>query len=71
MNYDKLTQKSVECIQNAQRCALEFGNQEIRPIHILSVLVSDQDGLIYQMLRAMNICTSLRKSLLLVRTANR
>ena len=55
MNYDKLTQKSVECIQNAQRCALEFGNQEIRPIHILSVLVSDQDGLIYQMLRDMNI----------------
>ena len=57
MNYDKLTQKSVECIQNAQRCALEFGNQEIRPIHILSVLVSDQDGLIYQMLRDMNINT--------------
>lgn len=57
MNYDKLTQKSVECIQNAQRCALEFGNQEIRPIHILSVLASDQDGLIYQMLRDMNINT--------------
>lgn len=57
MNYDKLTQKSVECIQNAQRCALEFGNQEIRPIHILRVLVSDQDGLIYQMLRDMNINT--------------
>lgn len=57
MNYDRLTQKSVECIQNAQRCALEFGNQEIRPIHILSVLVSDQDGLIYQMLRDMNINT--------------
>lgn len=57
MNYDKLTQKSVECIQNAQRCALEFGNQEIRPIHILRVLASDQDGLIYQMLRDMNINT--------------
>ena len=57
MNYDKLTQKSVECIQNAQRCALSNGNQEIRPIHILSVLVSDQDGLIYQMLRDMNINT--------------
>lgn len=57
MNYDKLTQKSVECIQNAQRCALEFGNQEIRPIHILRVLVGDQDGLIYQMLRDMNINT--------------
>ena len=57
MNYDNLTQKSVECIQNAQRCALEFGNQEIRPIHILRVLASDQDGLIYQMLRDMNINT--------------
>lgn len=57
MNYDKLTQKSIECIQNAQRCALEFGNQEIRPIHILKVLVDDQDGLIYQMLRDMNINT--------------
>lgn len=57
MNYDKLTQKSIECIQNAQRCALEFGNQEIRPIHILKVLASDQDGLIYQMLRDMNINT--------------
>ena len=57
MNYDKLTQKSVECIQNTQRGALEFGNQEIRPIHILRVLASDQDGLIYQMLRDMNINT--------------
>lgn len=57
MNLDKFTQKSIECIQNAHRCALEFGNQEIRPIHILRVLADDQDGLIYQMLTDMNINT--------------
>lgn len=57
MNYDKLTQKSAECIQNAQRLALENGNQEICPLHILSVLVDEKDGLIYQMLKDMNVNT--------------
>ncbi len=57
MNYDKLTQKSAECIQNAQRLALENGNQEICPLHILSVLIDEKDGLIYQMLKDMNVNT--------------
>ena len=36
MNFDKFTQKSVECLQNARNIAVENGNQEISSLHILS-----------------------------------
>ena len=50
MNFDKFTQKSVECLQNARNIAIENGNQEISSLHILSALVNNQDSLIYQIL---------------------
>ncbi len=50
MNFDKFTQKSVECLQNARNIAVENGNQEISSLHILSALVNNQDSLIYQIL---------------------
>ncbi len=55
MNYDKITQKSAECLQNAQSCALQNGNQEITSLHLAYALCSDQDGLIYQILKDMNV----------------
>ncbi len=55
MNYDKITQKSAECLQNAQSCALQNGNQEITSLHLAYALCSDQDGLIYQILQDMNV----------------
>lgn len=58
MNLDKFTQKSIECLQNAQELANQNGNQELTPLHILLALVSDSDGLIFQTFADMKIDTS-------------
>lgn len=55
MNFDKLTQKSAECITNARQFALDNGNQEITSLHLLYALISDYDGLISQMLNDLNV----------------
>lgn len=53
MNYEKLTQKSMKAIQSAHSLAFENGNQEITSLHLLKALLSDRDGLIFQMLSDM------------------
>ena len=58
MNFDKFTQKSVECLQNAQNLAVQNGNQEITSLHLLYCLVNDADGLIYQVLSDIKVNTS-------------
>ncbi len=55
MNFDKFTQKSIECLQNARNIAIDNGNQEITSLHILSALVNNQDSLIYQILTDVNV----------------
>lgn len=55
MNYEKLTQKSAECLRASQSLAVEKGNQQITSLHILSSLISDPDGIIYQILNDLNI----------------
>lgn len=57
MNFDKFTQKSVECVQNAQNIALENGNQQITSLHLLLALANDHDGLIWQILKDINVNT--------------
>ena len=57
MNFDKFTQKSVECVQNAQNIALENGNQQITSLHLLLALANDHDGLIWQILKDTNVNT--------------
>lgn len=61
MNYEKLTQKCAQCLQDAQSLALSSGNQEITPLHILSTLISDEEGLIPQILSDININISYLK----------
>ena len=46
MNFDKFTQKSIEALQSAQSLAMERGNQAITPLHMLSALVGQENGLI-------------------------
>ena len=58
MNLDKFTQKSVECLQNAQNIAMQNGNQELGSLHILMALASDYDGLIFQILTDMKADTN-------------
>ncbi len=50
MNMQKLTQKSIEAVNAAQKTAKEYGNTEIGQEHLLYALLDDADGLICQML---------------------
>lgn len=55
MNTQKLTQKSVEAIQNAQSIAVEHSNQQIDQLHLLLALLTQEEGLIPQLIRSMGI----------------
>ena len=55
MDYQKFTQKSLEAIQKAQNTATEFGNAEICGEHLLFALVSQDDGLIPEILKGMKV----------------
>ena len=50
MRLDKLTIKSEEALQEAQRIARRKGNQQIEPEHILFALLSDQEGIAVKIL---------------------
>jgi len=53
LDIQKFTKKSVEAIQTAQRLAVEYGNQQIEQAHILHALLSQPDGLIPELITAM------------------
>ncbi len=55
MNAQKLTQKSMEAIQNAQSLALSAQNMHIEQIHLFQALISQDGGLIGQLLQKLNI----------------
>ncbi|MGN0655410.1 MAG: ATP-dependent chaperone ClpB, partial [Ruminiclostridium sp.] len=55
MKTNKLTQKSIEVIQNAQSIAVSNSNQQIDQLHILLALLSQQEGLIPQLLSKMGV----------------
>ena len=55
MNAEKLTQKSAEAIRLAQTLAQEYGNPQIEQIHLLAALLSDETGLIPQLLTGMGV----------------
>lgn len=55
MNIQKFTQKSVEAIQLAQKYAAEHQNPQIEQEHLLYALISQQEGLIGQLLIKMNV----------------
>lgn len=55
MNTQKLTQKSIEVIQNAQNAAIENQNQQIEQVHLLYALLEIKDSLIKEILKRMNV----------------
>ena len=55
MNINKFTQKSVEAIQELEKLAYEFGNQEMDQEHLVYALVNQPDGLIAKMIEKMEI----------------
>ena len=55
MNAQKFTQKSLGAVQLAQDIALERGNMQIEPAHLLAALVEQENGLIPQLLTKMGL----------------
>ena len=49
MDMRKFTEKSVTALERAQAVAREYGNGEIGQVHLLYALISEQDGLIRQL----------------------
>ena len=49
-NFQKLTLKSQEAIQNAQEIATSYNNQALEPVHILAALLQDGQGIISPLL---------------------
>ena len=58
MNIQKFTQKSIEAINNCEKLAYEYGNQEIEQEHLLVALMQQEDGLIPKMIEKMEINTA-------------
>ncbi len=54
MNFDKFTQKSLEAVQGAYNIAKEYGNPEVKEIHINYALLNDKEGLIPRVLTYMD-----------------
>ncbi len=57
MNAQKFTQKSLTAVQSAQELALARGSMQIEEAHLLSALLEEQNGLIFQMLTRMGVDT--------------
>ncbi len=55
MNIQKFTQKSVEALQDCEKLAYEYGNQEVDQEHLLMSLLQLDDSLIKNLLEKMNI----------------
>ena len=55
MNISKFTQKSVEAIQNCEKVAAEYGNQEIDQEHLIYSLITLDDSLIIKLIEKMEI----------------
>lgn len=55
MNAQKLTQKSLEAIQEAQNLAIEYQNMQIEESHLVVALIRQENGLIAQLLKKMEI----------------
>ncbi len=55
MNISKFTQKSIEAINNCEKLAYEYGNQEIEQEHLLYSLLTQEDSLILRLIEKMEI----------------
>ena len=55
MNIQKFTQKSMEAVENCQKLAYEYGNQEIEQEHLLYSLLTLEDSLILKLIEKMEI----------------
>jgi ATP-dependent Clp protease ATP-binding subunit ClpB len=57
IRWDKLTVKSQEAMQAATNLALEHGNPELVPMHMLAALLEDREGIIVPVLQKVGVPT--------------
>lgn len=55
MNISKFTQKSIEAVQNCEKLAYEYGNQQIEQEHLFCSLLTVEDSLILKLLTKMGV----------------
>ena len=55
MNINKFTQKSLQAVQDCEKTAMEYGNQEIEQEHLLYALLTQDDSLILKMMEKMGL----------------
>lgn len=55
MNINKFTQKSLQAVQNCERIAMDYGNQEIAQEHLLYALLTQDDSLIAKLMEKMGL----------------
>ena len=55
MNFQKFTQKSVQAVNDLEKTALEYGNQEIEQEHLLYSLLMQEESLIARLVTKMDI----------------
>ena len=55
MNISKFTQKSIAAVQNLEKVAYSYGNQEIEQEHLLYSLLKQEDSLILKLIEKMDI----------------
>ena len=55
MDANRFTQKSLEALQGAQQLAQSCGNAQVEQLHLLSALLSQEGGLIGQLMEKLGI----------------
>ncbi len=59
MNFQKFTQKSIQAVNDLEKVALEYGNQEIEQEHLLYSLLNQEESLIARLIAKMDIDAAL------------
>ncbi len=62
IKWEKLTAKSQEAIQAAQGIASDNGNPEVLPLHLLSALLDDREGIVLPVLERVGVDVSQLKN---------
>ena len=55
MNINKFTQKSLQAVNDLEKTAYEYGNQEVEQEHLLYSLLNQDDSLILKLIEKMEI----------------
>ena len=55
MNINKFTQKSLQAVQDCEKTAMEYGNQQIEQEHLLYALLTQDDSLILKYMEKMGL----------------